>query len=55
MVLYPERRMTITGMNELLEFEERFRNYRFGCLMRVLERYGKVLVYEFYTDYKGEM
>lgn len=42
-------------MTELPEFAEYFRQYGFGWMIRALGRYSKMLVYEFYATYKGEL
>ncbi|KAF3626381.1 hypothetical protein FXO38_29281 [Capsicum annuum] len=40
--------MTTMGMAELPKFKERFRNYRFGWMMKAPKRYNEVLVHELY-------
>lgn len=46
--------MTI-WMDKVPEFAEHFRQYGFDWMIRAQGIYSKVLVWEFYTAYKGEL
>lgn len=53
--IYQERKLTTTGMPEMPEFENWFKQYHLQWMTTTLGKFNPALVREFCATYKGEL
>lgn len=53
--IYLEQKLSATGLSETLEFDARFRHYRFEWMTTAPDQFSSLLASELYATYQTEL